>query len=73
MQDDERCCGTGTCIIDAQGLCWCGQQWDGEKMCRPAFESAPRQTAPHNTDADSVGLGPDCKTAGALQSGGALE
>jgi hypothetical protein len=34
---DERCCGTGTCIIDAQGLCWCGQQWDGEKMCRPAL------------------------------------
>ena len=36
MQDDERCCGTGTCIIDAQGHCWCGQQWDGQKMCRPA-------------------------------------
>lgn len=36
MQDDERCCGTGTCIIDAQGRCWCGQQWDGEKMCHPA-------------------------------------
>jgi hypothetical protein len=35
MQEDERCCGTGTCIIDAQGRCWCGQQWDGEKMCRP--------------------------------------
>lgn len=35
MQDNERCCGTGTCIIDTQGNCWCGQQWDGEKMCRP--------------------------------------
>jgi hypothetical protein len=35
MQEDERCCGTGTCIIDANGLCWCGQQWDGEQMCRP--------------------------------------
>ena len=35
MQDDERCCGTGTCIIDAQGLCWCGQQWNGESICRP--------------------------------------
>jgi hypothetical protein len=35
MQDDERCCGTGTCIIDAQGACWCGQVWDGEKMCLP--------------------------------------
>jgi hypothetical protein len=28
MQDDERCCGTGTCIIDTHGLCWCGQQWE---------------------------------------------
>ena len=35
MQDDERCCGTGTCVIDASGRCWCGQQWDGEKMCAP--------------------------------------
>ena len=34
MQDDERCCGVGTCIIDAHGLCWCGQQWDREKMCQ---------------------------------------
>jgi hypothetical protein len=39
MQDDERCCGTGTCIIDAQGVCWCGQKWDGEKMCHPPMES----------------------------------
>ena len=37
MQDDDRCCGTGTCIIDAAGRCWCGQQWDGEKMCSPAL------------------------------------
>jgi hypothetical protein len=36
LQDDERCCGTGTCLIDATGRCWCGQQWDGEKMCAPA-------------------------------------
>lgn len=41
MQDDERCCGTGTCIIDAHGQCWCGQQWDGEKMCRPALDAPP--------------------------------
>jgi hypothetical protein len=44
MQDDERCCGTGTCIIDAQGHCWCGQQWDGEKMCRPATQTPPAAT-----------------------------
>ena len=33
MGEDPRCCGTGTCIIDPEGRCWCGQQWDGEKMC----------------------------------------
>jgi len=33
MTEDPRCCGTGTCIIDEDGRCWCGQQWDGEKMC----------------------------------------
>jgi hypothetical protein len=43
MQDDERCCGTGTCIIDTRGLCWCGQQWDGEKMCRPVANEPPRE------------------------------
>jgi len=32
MSEDARCCGSGTCIIDADGHCWCGQQWDGEKM-----------------------------------------
>jgi hypothetical protein len=32
-KDDERCCGTGHCMIDTAGRCWCGQQWDGEKMC----------------------------------------
>ena len=33
MSEDLRCCGSGTCIIDADGRCWCGQQWDGQKMC----------------------------------------
>lgn len=37
MNPDPRCCGSGTCIIDAQGRCWCGQQWDGQRMCAPAF------------------------------------
>jgi hypothetical protein len=46
MQDDERCCGTGTCIIDANGLCWCGQHWDGVKMCRPAMGDSPTFDAP---------------------------
>jgi hypothetical protein len=33
--EDERCCGTGTCLINDGGLCWCGQQWNGDVMCRP--------------------------------------
>ena len=33
MREDTRCCGTGTCLINADGLCWCGQHWDGTKMC----------------------------------------
>ena len=33
MTEDLRCCGTGTCLINADGFCWCGQRWDGEKMC----------------------------------------
>ena len=32
MTDDSRCCGSGTCIIDSAGRCWCGQRWDGQKM-----------------------------------------
>lgn len=41
MTDDERCCGTGTCIINAEGDCWCGQKWDGEKMCFPPTDPEP--------------------------------
>jgi hypothetical protein len=42
MEDDARCCGTGHCMINAQGQCWCGQQWDGTKMCfAPPAASAP--------------------------------
>jgi hypothetical protein len=40
-QDDERCCGTGHCMINADGRCWCGQQWDGEKMCQPKQMAEP--------------------------------
>ena len=41
MSEDERCCGTGTCIINAEGVCWCGQKWDGEKMCFPQADAPP--------------------------------
>jgi len=39
--EDPRCCGTGTCIINADGYCWCGQKWDGEKMCFPKLQDTP--------------------------------
>ena len=41
--DDPRCCGTGTCIINAEGYCWCGQRWDGERMCFPEPAHEPPQ------------------------------
>jgi Domain of unknown function (DUF4864) len=51
MSVDPRCCGSGTCIIDPEGRCWCGQQWDGEKMSAPPLsplEEPPRPAAPQS-------------------------
>ena len=39
MTTDTRCCGSGTCLINAEGLCWCGQRWDGNDMLPPESES----------------------------------
>jgi hypothetical protein len=44
MSDDPRCCGSGTCIIDAEGRCWCGQQWNGQKMCHAPMRPPEPQT-----------------------------
>ncbi len=45
MSEDTRCCGTGTCLINAEGFCWCGQRWNGDEMQRPACdESESSQT-----------------------------
>jgi len=54
MVDDLRCCGTGTCLINAEGTCWCGQQWDGAKMCFPSPGNASRDVPEksHSTDGD---------------------
>ena len=38
MTTDTRCCGTGTCLINPEGLCWCGQRWNGDEMCDPGSE-----------------------------------
>ena len=46
MNDDSRCCGTGTCIINPEGVCWCGQVWDGEKMCLPNLEKESVKAKP---------------------------
>lgn len=43
--EDKRCCGSGTCIINDEGVCWCGQRWNGEKM-------VPRDTGMKNEDDD---------------------
>ena len=48
MNQDPRCCGSGTCIIDIDGHCWCGQRWDGQKMCHAPllqFEDPDRAAA----------------------------
>ena len=62
MDEDLRCCGTGTCLINAEGVCWCGQQWDGEKMCfpeklglaeNPKSESPPAASQPAINEVNS--------------------
>jgi hypothetical protein len=58
MTDDPRCCGSGTCIIDPEGRCWCGQQWDGQKMCRPTLapsEERVREAVPAQAHPKVVG------------------
>lgn len=35
MQEDQRCCGSGTCLINSEGYCWCGQKWVDGKLCGP--------------------------------------
>ena len=53
MTIDPRCCGSGTCIVDPAGRCWCGQQWDGEKMCNPPPES--RHDTEHPPESNRTG------------------
>ena len=38
--EDDRCCGSATCIISAEGFCWCGQRWNGTSMCFPEVANA---------------------------------
>ena len=58
MNEDPRCCGSGTCIIDTEGRCWCGQQWDGQKMGPvPATSAAPVVHEPVEESANSSAAG----------------
>ena len=41
MNQDLRCCGSGTCIIDLAGRCWCGRQWDNPKTDQAPVASEP--------------------------------
>ncbi len=56
MSDHLRCCGTGTCIINAEGLCWCGQQWDGQKMCFPVQPATSTSATPSVLDQENLTL-----------------
>jgi len=51
--EDTRCCGTGTCIIDTDGECWCGQRWNGTEMSYSNLDALnldqPRQTILQDT------------------------
>ena len=54
--EDVRCCGSGTCIINAEGFCWCGQQWNGTRMCFPeaASDTAAGVTAAENSGSQTI-------------------
>jgi hypothetical protein len=47
---DKRCCGSGVCIINDAGECWCGQVWDGEKMSAPSLNLATKLNNPNKSD-----------------------
>jgi len=43
--EDKRCCGSGVCIINSEGICWCGQKWDGDKLLKPESSEAKLNTS----------------------------
>ncbi len=52
MSEDPRCCGSGMCIVDDEGRCWCGQRWDGTKMCPADMGKQAEATVPTEKEAD---------------------
>lgn len=53
IMEDPRCCGSGTCIINAEGFCWCGQRWNGTRMCFPEV-SGGTANGDHAAEASSA-------------------
>jgi hypothetical protein len=51
---DKRCCGSGVCIINDAGECWCGQVWNGEKMAAPSLNIKPNPSQEQNFVADKT-------------------
>ncbi|WP_114636425.1 hypothetical protein [Polynucleobacter necessarius] len=51
---DKRCCGSGVCIINDAGECWCGQVWDGEKMAAPSLNIGSAAKKIEGIDADTT-------------------
>jgi hypothetical protein len=47
---DKRCCGSGVCIINDAGECWCGQVWDGEKMSAPSLNLPTKLSSAEDSD-----------------------
>lgn len=47
---EKRCCGSGVCIINDAGECWCGQVWDGEKMSAPSLNWSIKQDKAEESD-----------------------
>lgn len=57
MDNDPRCCGSGTCIIDTEGRCWCGQRWDGERMCHETPTASEAQHGASGEPQQNSGAG----------------
>ena len=60
IMEDVRCCGSGTCIINAEGFCWCGQQWNGTRMCfpEPASDTAADVNSVESSESQKINSDP---------------
>jgi hypothetical protein len=50
-------------MINAEGSCWCGQQWDGEKMCHPKLGAKVKAETKSETSTTSAYIASDNKPA----------